>query len=394
MVDWDEVFAYDTIKVVRVKDRYLGILRILFLLSIFGYIVGYVLIYSKKYLSIEVPVGSIRTSLQKESATTYPYKHPYCSQYEAANGGYSPYLDVLNCKVWDEFQTVFPAEVMNSIFVTTKISRQNQVAMCQDITQPCARPWISVDNDSFYLGHVEAGTIKIEHSMISRVNFQKSGNDPKYAGSNRDMTGKLVDINGNTIATFGVGMDVMTVDLMLQAAGVNLSSVSDVVSDTGLPETYRFTGTLLLFTIEYSNINSASTTEYTYSVSKFPHSETTLHQILYNADNSTIRQIYQRSGVKFFFRQTGQIGRPDMQTAIIQLVSALGLLSVATLVVELFMLYLLPHKKEYMKYKFKETEDFSDVRDHQGGFRPETVAYAQALQSDLQTLRLANLPSE
>jgi len=207
------------------------------------------------------------------------------------------------------------------------------------------------------------------------------------------MTGKLVDVNGNTIATFGVGMDIMTVDLMLQAAGVNLSDVSDVISDTGATDTYRNTGTLLLFTIEYSNIQSSST-QYTYSVSKFPHSETTLHQILYNSDNSTIRQIYQRNGVKFFFRQTGQIGRPDIQTAIIQLVSALGLLSVATLVVELFMLYLLPNKKEYTKYKFNETEDFSDVRDLQGGFRPETVAYAQALQSDLQTLRLANLPSD
>jgi len=393
MVDWDELLAYDTIKIVRVKDRYLGILRILFLLAIFGYIVGYVLIYSKKYLNIEIPIGSIRTSLQKVNATTYPYKHSYCSQYELANGGYSPYFDVLNCKVWDEYQTVFPAEVLDSIFVTTKISRQNQVAMCVDLSQPCVRPWVSVDNDAFYLCDVESGTIKIEHSMISMVNYKNSGNDPQYAGSNRDMTGKLVDISGNTIQTFGLGMDIMTVDIMLTAAGVNLSDISDVLSDNGVQDTYRNTGTLLLFTIDYSNIDSSSTV-YTYSVSKFPSSETTLHQILYNVDNSTIRQIYQRSGVKFIFRQTGQIGRADAQTTIIQLVSALGLLSVATLVVELFMLYLLPNKKEYTKYKFNETEDFSDVRDLQTGIRPETVAYAQALQSDLQILRLANLPTE
>jgi len=39
---------YNTIKVVRVKDRYLGIMRLLSMLAIFLYIVVYVLIISKK----------------------------------------------------------------------------------------------------------------------------------------------------------------------------------------------------------------------------------------------------------------------------------------------------------------------------------------------------------
>lgn len=84
------------------------------------------------------------------------------------------------------------------------------------------------------------------------------------------------------------------------------------------------------------------------------------------------------------FLASGALGKFDFQTMLVQLVSALGLLSVATLVVEMCMLYCFPHRKYYNKYKvpvapcgpgpaslalhptsmqFEETIDFSDVRD-------------------------------
>ena len=51
MVDWDELLAYPTIKVVKVRDRYLGSIRYFMLLLIFAYIVGYVLVYKRGYYS-------------------------------------------------------------------------------------------------------------------------------------------------------------------------------------------------------------------------------------------------------------------------------------------------------------------------------------------------------
>eukprot|EP00479_Gromia_sphaerica_P008818 TRINITY_DN3519_c0_g1_i1.p1 TRINITY_DN3519_c0_g1~~TRINITY_DN3519_c0_g1_i1.p1 ORF type:complete len:79 (-),score=3.13 TRINITY_DN3519_c0_g1_i1:242-478(-) len=61
--------------------------------------------------------------------------------------------------------------------------------------------------------------------------------------------------------------------------------------------------------------------------------------------DSTTRLIQNRHGVKIRFIQTRQIGRGDFQTSLVQLVSALGLISVATLVVEYMMLYILPFSK-------------------------------------------------
>jgi hypothetical protein len=48
--------------------------------------------------------------------------------------------------------------------------------------------------------------------------------------------------------------------------------------------------------------------------------------------NSTHRTKYNRHGIKLLFLQSGIIADPDPQTALIQLVSALGLTAVASLV--------------------------------------------------------------
>ena len=72
-IDWDEWLAYPTVKVVKVKDRYLGLLRLSILFIIFGYIVGYVIIYNKGYYATDVPVGAIELSLKKPDGWMYVF---------------------------------------------------------------------------------------------------------------------------------------------------------------------------------------------------------------------------------------------------------------------------------------------------------------------------------
>ena len=59
----------------------------------------------------------------------------------------------------------------------------------------------------------------------------------------------------------------------------------------------------------------------------------------------------------------GQIGKFDFQTMLIQLVTALALLKVAQIVVDLIAIYVKDLRKMYYAAKFEETEDFSDIRD-------------------------------
>ena len=54
------------------------------------------------------------------------------------------------------------------------------------------------------------------------------------------------------------------------------------------------------------------------------------------------------------FRQVGSIGVFDLQTTLINLVVATGLLSVATVMVDLLMQYALPQRDRYTRAKFDE----------------------------------------
>lgn len=62
---WDEYLAYPTVKIVKVKDRYLGLLRYSIMTLIFVYIVVYVIILNKGYYATDTPVGAIELSLEK-----------------------------------------------------------------------------------------------------------------------------------------------------------------------------------------------------------------------------------------------------------------------------------------------------------------------------------------
>lgn len=61
-------------------------------------------------------------------------------------------------------------------------------------------------------------------------------------------------------------------------------------------------------------------------------------------------------------------------------------MSVATLIVDLAMLYVLPHRKFYNKYKYEETVDFSDVRDAEA-LHVDDETFAAQMHNDLSHMR-------
>ena len=64
-IDWDEVLSYETIAVVKIRDRRLGILYYTFLMAITIYVIIYQVIVQQGYLIKEPPIGgSIRISVK------------------------------------------------------------------------------------------------------------------------------------------------------------------------------------------------------------------------------------------------------------------------------------------------------------------------------------------
>lgn len=80
----------------------------------------------------------------------------------------------------------------------------------------------------------------------------------------------------------------------------------------------------------------------------------------------------------------GSIGIFELIALLRNLVAAVGLLSVARLVVEKSMIMIMPHRTLYSQWKYENTDDFSDVREllklqrQQGQIAAISVAHANA----------------
>ena len=62
--DLDDLFAYTTSRRVRIRHRYVGGIHYLLMLGIFGWVIGYMLIYKRGYLELEPISGSIDVIIQ------------------------------------------------------------------------------------------------------------------------------------------------------------------------------------------------------------------------------------------------------------------------------------------------------------------------------------------
>jgi len=160
---------------------------------------------------------------------------------------------------------------------------------------------------------------------------------------------------------------------MLRAAGVDLDAPSQVTPT----ESQRYSGIVLSVMIEYDNIWSFDAESYRYrilpeilmkseyKVEDYIDFQSVRFPGIGNNNNETPAQslVLDRHGVRMVFALTGRVGVFDGQQLLINLASSLGLFAVAQLVADMIMKYFMPHKDAYRKYKFLETEDFSDYRD-------------------------------
>jgi len=353
-MDLDDVFAYDTVKIVRVRDRVLGITRLLFLLAIALYIGVYVIYMKQAYNDVEDPEGAATASLLKPNVLT-PVDQSYCLDTNDPNGNDKFRL---NCTVWDATQMLYPTDSFNSMFITTRVSQDVQTAQCVQST-PCLDPWLPLqtNNKGFFMAGIKNYTIRVIHSAQARRFADESGGG--YNWVNTDMKGALYDVDGNVMKEFDKQQsDIFTIHELVTAGGVRLDDPTDVPGARD-NESKRSAGVILLVTLLYSNKDSDIPT-YKYEVRTVARAEYKVLEAVYLDANT--RLLNNRHGIKVVFMQSGTIVKFSIQTTLVQLMSALGLLSVATVLVEVLMLHGLKYREQYKKYKVEMTEDFSDVR--------------------------------
>ncbi|KAM9958780.1 hypothetical protein ACTFIW_012369 [Dictyostelium discoideum] len=351
-MDWDNIFSYNTAKIVTIKDKRLGGLHIIFMVLIIVYIVIYSTIYKKGYLLTETPVGSIRASLLAPNEFKDDSNFKYCDDNLIEYN-----FTKLECDYYDEAFVSFPVGDDVSFAVTTRVKTLDQVLNCSSKNPKCKYTTLSTRN--VYVSDIEDFTILIDHTMFAPSSLIQY-NSKQLQGYILDNDNKEIQIN-ETINTVGIPgkPDILTIGKLLQLANIDLDGASSVNSTNSV----RYDGVVALVFITYSNTFSYNTNnfKYVYSIQKVEDTEYGVPEAVI-LDNVSSRMYYNRHGIRLIFIQNGEIGSFNFQALLLTFVSGLGLLAISTVLVDQLAIRFLPERKTYSSHKFQITHGFSESR--------------------------------
>ena len=425
--DTDVLLSYRTPKIVRVLDAKLGCLKYSFTLAILLYVVVYKLICQLGYVKFETPQGTVRFSLFQPTADGCdPFKNascydnftaltrlPYCIQSpSSAHRDFPP----KNCTYWDAVQDQVVGQ--SAITLTTRVTEYAQERACHTIhgnQTSCHKLWKNVapvEGSTYFIADVDRFTLLIDHSVgtptlnLSATSRQMAGSlhvrsinavtdtlcstDPTAITTDSESSGSggssstssssssSSDAAAATRATKapcvipprhpdGESLDIYEVGTLLQAAGVDLDSGS-----FGDGHSQRYEGAILLLYIRYANTYSwsgvAEHIRYEYESAQLVDATFKSVDAVYTAFPNA-RQVRNRHGVRIFVVQTGRLGVFDGTQLLLQLTTSLTLLALANTVVDYLMIYGMPLRNLYKKYKYEVTEDMSDRWDERAARR-------------------------
>lgn len=369
-VDADDLFAYKASRRVIIRDRKLGIVRILIMLAMVGYVLIWTLILEKGYLRTEEPHGFARLSVRRMgwgSAPTGPY---CCGSADCIESGYGSPRGKLECVEWDQYGAVHPASEEWSSFITTRVSINEAettaatgVSCAENRTSALCPPWALTRDVPYYVAGVEDMTVMLSHGVYGikndlATNFRDmEGAELLSAGGAGGDSGKVLQDFGGDPDRPG---DIISIGELLNAAGgVTLDEIN-LNSDTK-----RYDGVVLLIVIVYSGTGMDSSLSYQYHVKHVPGAEFKYEQVSYSseqagAQTSWKRTIWNRHGVRLVVIDAGQVGAFSFTEMLKTVAGGLALLKVARLLVEQILLRVLPEKKAYKRYRDLKTADFSE----------------------------------
>jgi hypothetical protein len=186
--DVDEVLAYQTPKVVKIKDRLLGVLKTIFVVCIFCYVVIFQLFYKGSHLRMESLSGVARVQLQHPTKLCNPMnvkcasnytsmeKLPYCSQYKGGDAS----LVQRTCKYFDALDVLIPMD--DGYLIPSFIQSYRQVQSCTPNAENhyrCKNKYTYLDSEGrkqkepgrakpvneTFVADIESFTLLIDHSF-------------------------------------------------------------------------------------------------------------------------------------------------------------------------------------------------------------------------------------
>lgn len=152
--------------------------------------------------------------------------------------------------------------------------------------------------------------------------------------------------------------DFFSLNVLLNAAGVSLDdcSTTGLVSTNASCQTYRDTGATLILNIYWADFHAfrGMVEPFYYYAPQFLAGSSFKQSIPFYHSYRSSRTLVKAHGIRVAVLLGGEYHQFDTISFLVTLTTALGLLAVATTVVDALMLYILPEKERYQQAKYED----------------------------------------
>ncbi|KAI2503787.1 ATP P2X receptor [Fragilaria crotonensis] len=390
--------TYETVKYVNIKDSRLAILRSILLLAIVLYVGVFEMWGEGGWLEASPVVGVVRFSLQQPTSNNCDPNNDntcvnefrpltelaYCRQ-SAEIGNETTYPgNVYPCEIYEATNAQIISE--KSVAIITRASAREEELVCGQADMVCPRTYNATSAErKFYTAQSEAFTILFDHSVTAskictaRNNYACSSESSKYSGrllSKNDFLCAQEFARGKSFSDFRGGkpkadapcyvspnttsdhQDFFSLHVLLQAVGVTLDDCSTTgsVPANATCQTYRDTGATLVLNIYWADFHAfrGMVEPFYYYSPQFLAGSSFKQSIPFYHSYRSSRTLLKAHGIRVAVLLGGEYHQFDTVSFLVTLTTALGLLAVATTVVDALMLYILPEKKRYLQAKYEE----------------------------------------
>lgn len=313
--DADEVFSYDTPKIMRLLDRRLGMINFIGRTIIWLYILGYALIANENYFSKAPGYGPLAVKLVNDSYAYAPAKGAAGSK--------------LGFTAFDSVDAVTPFLETGALFVMTQIQKtqgQRQGTNGQWSPAPGAGVTLPLD------------VAKFKVRYMSFISFPSIDPEGKQRFSTPGFNSKL-DVGSE-------GGNALLVKDLVSKAGLSFSSVKA----TGAVLQVHVLWNCFLLLPSCTPKIQVTALENKYHIWRVHH---------YATPTGRLRDLEKCTGIRMVWRSVGSGNQLDPIRIIFHIASGVAMLPLAAFVTDFFMFFVMPERNHYTDKIFEETPDYS-----------------------------------
>jgi len=344
--DPDQVFSYDTVKLVRILDRRLGCIYWGVQSLVVIYMVVIVFGINRAYQDTEKSTGWILTKVIK------------------------PQFDDIANISWDVFDTVTNPGESGAVFIPTRIlvtqEQTQDNEWCQDPHLPC-----KVDADC-KTDSAKAGREKCQNGFCMKRQWCPAEDRDGVTTEARTRTHYLsfdkVELWFKTYVHFHkFALDVTTADekgqIRYPESGANTYRIIDLMRMTNyVPEQIIENGAVMTLNVMLDCNLDTEKCEMKVETASVDHASGFNHvnEQIYWDNGIRTRDVYRMYGIRIVAFATGFGGKTKFSQIILQLSSAIALLGTAELIADFWLSSILPERKHYTEQKIALAEVSSD----------------------------------